>query len=319
MSKNFKSTVIAVLSIIMLFSMVACKKGDTGINQTQDPQIQGETNYPYTIMDSRGEKVTFDKAPTKVVSMAPNITEIIYALGKGSSLVGRTDYCNYPEEVSKVASVGDIITPNVEKIVSLDPDLVLISGTTMPDSLNVLKDLGTKFVVINDQKDFDGVYNTIVNIGQILNAGNKANNITVAMKEKVEEIKAKVKDLNKPSTYYVVGYGEFGEYTATGDTFLGQMITMAGGNNIAKDATGWKFNLENIVSANPEVMIFSSMGGTVKDPNAALATANGYKDLKVVKEKKVYLINDDLVSRQGPRLAEGLEALAKAIHPDVFK
>jgi iron complex transport system substrate-binding protein len=189
----------------------------------------------------------------------------------------------------------------------------------MPDSLKTLEDVDVKFIVISEQDDFDGVYETIESISNILNARQKADNIISGMKNKVAEVVEKVKDLPKPKTYYVMSYGEFGEYTATGDTFLGKMISMAGGDNIAGDATGWKFNLEDIVAQDPEILLVSPMSGMITDPNSALANANGYKDLTAIREKKAVLVDDDLINRQGPRLAEGLEHLARAIHPEVFQ
>lgn len=317
------SCLAIVMILVMVFPMAACDEGSANKKTQSKPANTGSNdvyeNYPYTITDSRGEKVTIEEEPKRVVSMAPNITEIVFAIGKGSSLVGRTDYCNYPEEAATVEAIGDIMTPNVEKIVAQEPDLVLISGTTMPDSLGVLKDLGTKFIVINEQSDFNDVYETIETIGRVLNAKDKASEIVAGMKTDVEKVVNLVKDKPTPKTYYVMGYGESGEYTATGDTFLGKMITMAGGDNIAKDATGWKFNLEDIVSANPEVLLLSEMNGTIDNPNAALQEANGYKDLTVVKENKVQFVNDDLVLRPGPRIAKGLEDLARKIHPELFQ
>jgi len=323
--KNIKPLLL-ILMISVLFFMSACQNNTGEGNASLEPITSPETSpggneisYPLTIKDSRGEEITIEREPMRLVSMAPNITEIIFALGKGNSLVGRTDYCNYPQEVLERTSIGNIYMPDLEKIVALQPDLVLISGTTMPDSLSSLADVGIKFMVISEQNSFDGVYETIRLIGKVLNAVPEAEKIIDAMKAKVTAVTEKVKDLPKPKTYYVMSYGQYGEYTATGDTFLGKMIEMAGGDNIARDASGWKYNLEDIVAKDPEILLVSPMYGMITDPVDVLSKEAGYKDLTAVKKGRCVLVDDDLINRQGPRLAEGLEHLARAIHPEVFE
>ena len=125
----------------------------------------------------------------------------------------------------------------------------------------------------------------------------------------------KVKDQEKPSVYYVVGFGEYGDYTAGGDTFIGKMIEMAGGKNVAKEAEGWAYSLEKLVEQNPDILICSKHF----DSKAGIELANGYKELSAVKEGRLYEIDNDLLDRPGTRLADGLEELARLIHPNVFK
>ncbi|MEG2018592.1 MAG: ABC transporter substrate-binding protein, partial [Clostridium sp.] len=275
----------------------------------------GATAYPYTVKDSKGNEVVIDKEPQRIISVAPNVTELIYALGKGDKLVGRTDYCDYPQEASTVESIGSLTDPNVEKIIELKPDVVIASTHFKDDVAKKLGDLGIKVVVLYSADDFDGTFSLIDTLGQIVNAEDKAKDVVTAMKNKVEDVKEKVEGKETPKVYYVVGFGKDGDYTATGDTFIGQMIEMAGGDNIAKEATGWKYSLEEIIENDPEYIIVSKNYG-MKD---LLTSTAGYKELSAVKNGKVIEIDDNLLNRQGPRLADGVETLAKILHPDLFK
>lgn len=206
------------------------------------------------------------------------------------------------------------MTPNVEKVIDLEPDVVFVSGTVMPDYITTMKQNSLPVVVVNEHKTFEGVYDTILMIGNVLNANAKASEIVDGMKVKIAEVEEKVKDLNKPTVYYVVGYGEYGDYTATGDTFLGLMLEKAGGDNIAKNVTGWTYSKEALIDKDPSMIICSSMWDTKK----GFTSAPGYSDLTAVKNDKVFEIEENLVTRQGPRLADGLLELAKILHPEAF-
>lgn len=271
------------------------------------------TKYPITITDSQGSEVTFDSEPMKVVSMAPNITEMMYQLGLESKLVGRTDYCDYPKQVSSIESVGTLREPDIEKIISLEPDVVIASTHFSEEANKKLVDLGVKVVVLYDEFEIEGVYSIIASMGTILNANETAAAVVHDMNKTITEVKSRIEGLHKPSVYYVVGYGEYGDYTAGGDTFIGQMLSLAGGNNIAQDISGWSYTLEALVEADPDIIIIPI------DLKADFEAAENYKDLSAVKNDHVYGINKDLVERQGYRNAEGLRALAEIIHPEAFQ
>ncbi|KAF0091658.1 MAG: iron complex transport system substrate-binding protein [Fusobacteria bacterium] len=276
--------------------------------------IGNDSSYPMTIKDNSGMSVVIDKEPEKVVSLSPVTTEIIAAIGGLDKLVGRTSYCDYPKEVKEVDEIGDLITVNVEKIVELDPDLVIGSAYLDQGVRDQLENAGMTVVTIYTEDSFEGTYKDIETIGKILGKTKGAAQVVAEMKDKVESIKEKVaKAKTTPSVYFVVGFGAGGEFTATGDTFIHQMIEMAGGKNIAYDGVQWSFSLEKIVERNPELVIYSSM----LDKNELIRT-NGFKDLDSVKKGSVLSIEANLIERTGPRLAEGLEELAKLIHPELY-
>jgi iron complex transport system substrate-binding protein len=289
-----------------------------GCKQTTSTAKVEETKstvYPLKVVDSYNRTITIEKEPKRVITIAPDIAETVYALGKGNLMVGRSDYDDYPNEVLKVKSVGQITEPSIEKIVELKPDVVIASTHFSKDVTKKLEDLGIKVVVLYGEESFDGVYNTIHKVGEVLNANEKAKTVVDGMKKKVKAVTDKVKTGDKTSVYYVVGYGKGGDYTAGGDTFIGNMLEMAGGKNVASDVKGWQYSVEKLVEKNPDILICSKNYDTKK----GIVTTNGYKDLKAVKNGKLIEIDDNLVNRQGPRLADGLEVLAKAIHPELFK
>lgn len=313
MSK-IKKTLSILLIFIISLSLFGCSNSNT-TSSSNNQNLQAETKYPITIQDSNNRKVTLDRQPKRIVSVAPNITEIIFALGKGDELVGRTDYCDYPAAAKKITSIGSLQQPNIEKIAELKPDIVIASTHFSKESLQKLEELNIKVAVLYGSENFEGAYDTISKIGQLVNANNKAQEIVSNMKKKVQDVVSKVKNKSKPSVYYVVSYGKYGDYTAGKDTFISQMIEMAGGKNAAADAEGWKYSVEKLVQNNPNILICSKYYNT-KD---GIKSTNGYKDLTAVKSNKLYEVDDNLINRQGPRLADGLEALAKIIHPEAFK
>ena len=303
--KNLKRRVSVIICIMLAFMLVSC-------NLKKEENKEAQKNIKIT--DSYGKELTFEKAPERIISLSPGATDTIYALNKESTLVGRSDFDDYPAAVSKVKSVGGVKDPSIEKITELKPDLVIGGAHFSKDTVKKLEDLGIKVAVLYGAEDLDGAYKNIMDISTILGVAEKGQTIVNAMKKKVESVENKVKSLNKPKVYYVVDFGK-ADFTAGGDTFIGKMIEKAGGENIAKDTKGWNYSFERIVENKPEMIILSDKYNTKKN----FLAADKYKDLPAVKGNKIYEIDDNMLLRQGPRQADGLEALAKLIHPEAFK
>lgn len=325
-----KKSVSLILMILLTFLMLAgCKAGKTAradekspanaaeqaptapTAATANPPADSKASYPMEITDSRGNVTQLDKEPMKVVSLSPNITEIIYALGRGDRLVGRTAFCDYPQEAQNVTVVGDFIEWNFETILALEPDVVFASALNTEENEKKLKELGVQIVFLTQNESFESVYETIGMVAKVLNAEEKSEEIIKEMQQAVSDVQNSVGGLNKPTVYYVVGYGEYGDYTATGETFIASMLEMAGGDNIAADITGWVYSLEKLMENDP-YMIFCS-----EDAKTAFQQTNGYKELTAVKEGRIYAIDENILMRQGPRLVEGLKKLAEIIHPEI--
>lgn len=323
-SKKTTKIVSLLVALVMCLGLAACgneneettttseAKTTEAANENGDSQASKETTYPVEISDSNGNKVTIEKEPTKIVSVAPNLTEMVCKLGLKDKLVGRSDYCDYPADVADIQSVGTIMTPDIEKIISLEPDLVIVSTHFDEENTKKLTDLGITILTLYDEGNVDGVYDMITSLGLALNKNEEAASIVSDMKATIDDVKEKINGLEKPSVYYVVGYGEYGDYTAGGDTFIGGLIDLAGGKNIAADISGWSISLEAIVEANPDIIVISEY---MKDD---FMSAENYKELDAVKNGKVYTLDTNLLDRQGYRNAEGVLELAKIFHPEAF-
>jgi iron complex transport system substrate-binding protein len=262
------------------------------------------------IPGSEGTTLILEKPARRVVSLGPNITETIFALGKGDLLAGRTDFCDYPPEVSGIPSVGTLTEPSLESIILLKPDLVIGSTHMQQETADKLKQVGIPVLYLNSEDSFEGVYGLIESIAMALGAEDAGKALTDDMKAAVGRVEEEAKDLSRPRVYYVVGYGEYGDYTAGGDTFIGQLITMAGGVNVASGLEGWRYSLEELIRQNPDLLICSRY----RNQKEGLMVAAGYRELDAVKEGRVYTIDNNKLDRQGPRLAEGLADLARIIH-----
>lgn len=314
MIKRMKQLGAGLLSLLLVFSLVACGQNQADKKDSENTK-KTESHYPYKLVDSEGKEITIEKEPTKIISLAPSITETVFALDKDDSLVGRTDYDDYPKEVETITSVGSLTDPNVEKIVSLEPDLVIASTHFKEDVAKKLEDLNIPVAVFYDANDISGSYDTIIKVGETVNEQKKAEKIVQTMKDEIDEVASEVKDEKKPTVYYAVSFGKDGDFTATGDTFIAQMIDLAGGDNIAKDASNWQYSLEKIVEKDPEYILISKNNGMKEQ----LMTSPGYQELSAVKNDRVIEIDDNLLNRQGPRLADGVKMLAKIFHPTKVK
>ena len=314
-----KKFFVLLLVVALSYSLVGCnsKPSEAVDNEVLESEVEeSDEETPYLVFtDSNNHEIIFEEAPKRIISTAPNVTESIFALGAEDKLVGRTDYCDYPEGVSSIESIGTLTEVNIEKITELEPDVVIAASFFSEENIKKLEELDIKVAVIVSQENFEGVYENIRNIALITDKEEKAEEIIIEMQEKVNYVKESIEPFESKSVYYVIGHGEYGDYTATGDTFIGKMLEIAGGKNVAKDATGWKFSLEKLVEADPAIIISEDDESTMN----GLKEANGYKDLTAIKTDKLYGVNKDMVSRMGPRLADGLLQMAKSIHPEAFE
>nr|WP_282804433.1 ABC transporter substrate-binding protein [Clostridium tetani] len=313
--KIFKRLSLLLLSVFLTFSIVACSSSNNKDENKNTSNTSENTAYPLKIKDSFGREVTIEKEPSKVVSLGPNVTETIFALGKGKKVIGRTEYCDFPKEAEKINTIGTLQSPNIEKIVELKPDVVIASTHAKKENLDKLNQLGITTIALYGEEDFEGAYDVISSIGKVLNSNKEANAIVNNMKKKVNFVKEKVKEKDTPSVYYVIGFGKGGDFTPGKDTFLHKLITLASAKNAGEDAVNWKYSLEKLIEKNPDIIICSKYF----DAKKGLQGTTGYTDLKAVKNNKLFEIDNNMLDRQGPRLADGLEKLAKLIHPDAFK
>lgn len=316
-----KNIFLLFLMSILSLTLVACSSDKTSKEDSKNRNKSVEefkpkaTEYPVTITDSYDREVKLEGESGRLISLSPNITETIYAINRGAKIVGRTEFDNYPEYVEGIDSVGSLEDPDMGKIIDLLPELVIASTNLKEENIEKLEEAGIKVLVFEDHNSFISTYEMIKNVGIAIDAQGEAKKVIEDMNNTVNEVEEKVKGEKEKSVYYVVGYGKDGDFTAGGDTFIGEMIEMAGGANVAGDVEGWSYSLDKLAEKDPEILIVSDREGVKED----ILNAKGYKDLTAVKEGRVYTINEDILDRHGPRLAEGLRELANIIHPEVFK
>ncbi len=293
---------------------------DNGSSTEQTETETEKAEFPVTITDAAGEEVVIEEKPEKIVSLIPSNTETAFALGLGEEVVGVSDFDNYPEETADKEKIGGMEF-NVEKIISLAPDLVLAHASSAHNAtagLQQLKDSGIAVLVVNDAQSFEQVYESIEMIGTASGAKEEAEEVIAGMKEKIEAIKEKAAAVTEKKKVFVEVSPAPEIYSPGKNTFMDEMLTMINAENIVKEE-GWpKVDPEAIIKENPDVII-STSGYRNEDAVAEVLAREGWQDVNAVKNKQVFSVDSDTVSRSGPRLAEGVEEFAKAVYPDVFK
>lgn len=321
--KKFSALFLSLLLLIGL--LVGCGQTNNAEQKENNSNASEQTSklFPVTVKDALGEDVTIKEKPKRIVSLIPSNTEIVYTLGLGDQIVGVTELDNYPEEVKNKEKVGDM-NFNVEKIISLKPDLVLAhasSAANAKEGLNQLKEAGITVFVVENATSFEQVYQTIQTIGKITGTKEKADEIVQNMKTKVNELKEKAKNIkdDEKQKVFVEISAPPQLYTTGKGTFMDEMLAIINAENAAGDQEGWpQITEEAVVKLNPDTIIIT-YGNYVENATEQVLGRKGWENVTAIKEKRVYEVNEDLVSRPGPRLVEGVEELAKAVYPDVFE
>ncbi len=258
----------------------------------------------------------------RIVSLGPNVTEIIYALGSGDQLVGRTDYCNYPEEALAVTSIGTLWEPNLEAILSLNADIAIASSIVDPSFIESLNKAGIQAYQFYEEESLEGTYKLVQEVADAVGKAAEGQALVKDMKDRIEAVRAKVANVpadQKKSTMYIISYGDWGDYAATGETYLNDVIEAAGGINAAKDGSYWSISKELLISQDPDTILLGAYSYT--DEAAAIADFSAlapYSELTASKTGKVYTINGDAAERQGVRTADTVEAIARILYPELF-
>lgn len=278
------------------------------------PQFQ-----PGTYTDDADRTVSINEIPERIVSHVPSITETLFALGLGEKVVGVSDYGNYPEDAKSKPSVGNYFDPSIENIVALDPDLVLTDGHS--ENIKQLDSLGITYLVI-DPKDIDGIFRDIELLGKVTGMEGRASKLINDMEKEMSRVLNRVKDAPRVRVFYVFDATDLNNpWTAGPGSFVDSLINMAGGENIAaKTVSAWvKFSIEAVVAADPEIIMIDASHGTAVITPAKLREHPAWREITAVKEDRIYLIDGDLVNRSGPRIIQGLEEMARIVHPELFE
>ena len=260
-----------------------------------------------TFTDEIGRTVKVTPNPQRIVSLAPSVTETLFALGLDNRVVGVTSFCDYPPEAKTKESVGDTQRPSLEKIIALKPDLVIIStASQLEQSLRHLDEVQIPAYVSNP-RDLEGMLTSIESIGEITGVRDRANEVTRQLRTRIEAVRTRIATRPQPAVFLILGCEPL--ITAGASSFITDLITRAGGRSISAEepADYPQFSLETAIGRKPEVIFLQA--GSEKLPTRLGQTP-------AAREGRVYTLPDELLLRPGPRIVDGLESMAARIHPE---
>jgi iron complex transport system substrate-binding protein len=278
----------------------------------------GEIAPAATFIDEAGRSVEVKGPPQRIVSVAPSVTEILFALGLGDRVAGVSVYCQFPPEALKKEKIGGYINPSLEKIVALKPDLVMgIAEGDLKSFVDKLAGLKIPVYIANPQNVAE-VLTSIQKIGEVTFSSPSARKIVAGMKERIQEIQGRVRGRPLFRVLHILNFDPL--ISAGKGTFVDDLIRLAGGRNLAEKALGRypRFSMEEVLAQDPEVILLASMKS--QDPMTEQRQWWGrWKTISAVKHGRIYVLDSDLIHRPSPRIVDGLEQVARAIHPEVFQ
>jgi len=269
------------------------------------------------VVDDLGRAVNIEKIPQRIISLSPSNTEILFALGLGEKVVGVTEFCDYPLKAKDKEKIGGFSTPDIEKIIALEPDLILAGSIHDREIIPALEERGFTIFALAP-KNLDEILEDIRIVGEITGKAEEAFELVAQMESRIGEVTDKTKELEKPTVFYITWHDPL--WSVGSGTIINELIEKAGGINIFQDITGHKVvGIETLIVRNPEVIIACTGHGEAEgEPFEWAKEESRLRVTEARKDNRVYQIDADLVSRQGPRMVEALEEFALFIHPEIF-
>lgn len=301
LNKNFYIAISFWLLVCGLF-LPACK-------QPAPNAPAAETFREVT--DDLGKKVKIPAKIERAVSLAPSLTEMIFAVGAGDKLVGDTTYCDYPEAAQKIQKVGDTLNPNVEAIIALKPQIVFVSTASQLEAFTKTLDNQNIAVFVTNPNSFEDIQRNLKQFGEIFATADQAAKLIIEQQKRIAAVEEKTKDKPKPKIFVQIDKDSL--YTIGKDSFITDLIKRAGGESVTKDVEKDypKLSKETALALNPDVIILSE-SPTNNEPNDV------FKNSPAMKNGKVFKVNADLLSRPATRLVDALEQIARDLHPESF-
>jgi len=288
----------SALSILLLAAICALLSGCSGNNQP--------TAGEHIFVDEQGRTVKINPNPQRIISLAPSVTETLFALGLSDRVVGVTSYCDYPPEAAQKERVGDTMRPSLEKIVALKPDLVIASTSSQLEQfVRRLDELGVPIYVSNPRR-LDDVVTSIERIGEITGESARALELSRDLGARIRAVEQRVSARGEPRVLFILGTEPL--LTAGRTSFVSDLIRRAGGASISDDVADDypQYSLETAVAKQPEVIFLQVVESDLP---------SRLKQTPAARTNRVFRLNDDLLMRPGPRIVEGLEQMAEKIHP----
>jgi iron complex transport system substrate-binding protein len=270
-----------------------------------------------TVTDQVGRRVVVPSDPQRVIALAPSITEIIFALGRENCLKGVTKYSDFPKQASKLPKVGSYVYLDLERIVSLRPDLcIAIKDGNPKEAVEKLESIGIPVYAVNP-KNIETVINTVIEIGKLLNASKKADALAKNMRHRIKRVEALIAKTDlRPGIFFQIGIDPI--VSVGTDTFIHELIIKAGGRNLAEGPVSYpRFSMEQVLSLAPDIIIITSMARSVVFEQVK-EEWNKWPNMPAVKNGRIFLEDSNLFDRPTPRLVDGLELLLKLIHPELM-
>lgn len=297
MFKDQRKICFLLLLFIFLGAFPACRSAG---------QLTQDAGKMRDIADDLGRKLKIPERVERVVSLAPNLTENIFAVGAGDRLVGVTTFCNYPEEAQKIQKVGDTISPNIETIIALKPQIVFVSTASQLETFMKTLEAQGITVFVTNPKDLNGVLANLRQLGDIFGTVERTTVLLNELQERILGIDEQVRDKPKVKTF--VQFSNEPLFTIGKDSFVTEIVERAGGTSLTKDvATAYpKISKETALALNPEAIILS-------DSQDNTAPNDVFKNSPAVKNRRVFKINADILSRPGPRIVDAMEQIAEAL------
>ncbi|MEC0373653.1 ABC transporter substrate-binding protein [Paenibacillus chibensis] len=334
---NLKSPVkrwsTGIAALLLALSLAACGNNTKDNSAATQPETSKQENtqpaaaeslkttYPLTLQDATGQSFTFKEAPKHIVSVSPAETEALFAIGLDNEIVGVSDYDDYPETAKSKPKMGGIMKPNEEAIIAAQPDVVFTGISMSEEAVKKLRELSIP-IFKTDPKNVDDVIKNIETYGQITDHQAEAKKVVDQMKAEESAVVEAVKSLSDDQKKKV--YIEFSPgWTVGKGEFMDELISLAGGINVASDTQGWsEISEEKIIKDNPDVILYAKSvidDKTKKGLGDIIKGRSGWDQITAVKNGAVIGLDDNLLSRPGPRVTQGLQEVAKAIYPDLFK
>jgi iron complex transport system substrate-binding protein len=310
-----------ILALILVLSLAACAPNTAAPDASASPSPSATpsaepspsaADTAVTVTDMMGREVKLDAPATKVVALTAADCEILYAIGAGSTVVGRGEYCDYPEEVLSVASITSGDDTNAEQIIALTPDVVIMSEMAQTqEQIDALENAGVRVLVTNADS-IDGTYEAIELIGAVVGKTDEATALVDSMKQVFDEISEKATGDGTQMIYFEVSPLEYGLWTAGSGTFMDELATMVGLKNAFADVEGWaEISQEQVIERNPDFIVTTTMSyDDASDPVQEILGRDGWQDVTAVKNAAVMQsTNHDEMTRPGPRLVDAVNSL----------
>lgn len=312
-SRGTMKRLIPALTLLLIF-LTGCVQNSA---QTSSP-----VSAAINLTDGFNRNVSLTSIAKKIISLAPSNTEILYAIGAGSQLIGRDDFSDYPPQAKAVISVGGSMGKfNLEQIANLQPDLVLASNLNTPEQIKALEDLKLTVYVLPNPTTLESMYSNLETVGILVGQQEAAARLSASLKARQKKVADALSTTKgTPKVFYELDASEPSKpYTAGANTFIDILIRLAGGENVGSALKGDypQISQEELLAQDPAIVLLGDAAFGVTPEQ--VAQRPGWSALRAVKENKIFAVDDNLISRPGPRLIDGLEALAMLIHPEAFK